>query len=49
MAIKDVPSYYLGVLYLNPIFWCFQSLACNEFLSDKYRCVQTSQPESQST
>jgi hypothetical protein len=40
MAIKDVPSYYLFVLYSNPIFWCFQALACNEFLSEKYRCAQ---------
>ena len=39
MAIKEVPAYSLPVLYGNPIFWCFQALASNEFLSSKYRSV----------
>ncbi len=36
ISIKDVPGYYVWIMYLNPIFYAFQGLAVNEFISNKY-------------
>jgi ABC-type multidrug transport system fused ATPase/permease subunit len=36
ISIKDVPPFYVWVMYLNPLFYAFQGLAVNEFIAEKY-------------
>jgi len=36
ISITDVPSFYVWVMYLNPLFYAFQGLAVNEFIAEKY-------------
>ncbi len=36
ISITDVPSFYMWVMYLNPLFYAFQGLAVNEFIAERY-------------